>query len=209
MLPALAAPHKETPQATVLGQQAMALPRPSKSPARSITSAQSPIRRCRKIRSVGYHGLSSRPLNQRQQLSYRSSSTTLRPSAPTTDVSTLTTMSRFAMIAAVSAKSRTRGIGSDMKSGAGCPSCRLTSDTPGPINIRNHAGSTLRRAFSTSNPGAHGRACPVHTQPIRRSAGNRALHASTSLGSARKYGTRDGILAIVIPNARGRLNTGQ
>jgi len=34
-----------------------------------MTGAQSPIRAWRKMRSVGYHGLSVRPLSQRQQLS--------------------------------------------------------------------------------------------------------------------------------------------
>jgi len=34
-----------------------------------MTGAQSPIRAWRKMRSVGYHGLSFRPLSQRQQLS--------------------------------------------------------------------------------------------------------------------------------------------
>ena len=36
---------------------------------RAITGAQSPLCRWRKMRSDGYHGLSSRPLSQRQQLS--------------------------------------------------------------------------------------------------------------------------------------------
>ena len=35
----------------------------------SITDPHSPLRTWRKMRSVGYQGLSSRPLNQRQQLS--------------------------------------------------------------------------------------------------------------------------------------------
>jgi hypothetical protein len=35
----------------------------------SVTGAQSPIIVWRKMRSVGYHGLSARPLSQRQQLS--------------------------------------------------------------------------------------------------------------------------------------------
>ena len=78
--------------------------------ARATASAgpdQPPFRVWRNRRAVGYQGLSSRPLSQRQSLFQGSSTQTGRPSAPArwaTAVSTATIRSSASTAAAVSAK---------------------------------------------------------------------------------------------------------
>src|SRR5579883_3300281 len=79
---------------------------------RAMTPVQSPGVLCRNSRSVGYHGLSSRPRIQRQSGFAGSRTNAGRPSAPakcTGALSMLTMTSRAMMAAARSAKSAMPG----------------------------------------------------------------------------------------------------
>ena len=95
------------------------------------------------------------------------------------------------MMAAVSAKSLTSGIGSasarseDRICRDGGPACRLTNATPGTSNSgANVANPALRRRSSVPNPGKDGLACPAHTNPTRKPPlGSRLAQCRTSAAS--------------------------
>src|ERR1700733_797370 len=77
-------------------------------PTRAMGPSQSPKQVCRNKRTVGYQGLSSRSVNQRQSGAEGSTTQVCFPSAPArcaTAVSTVMITSRWAINAAVSAKS--------------------------------------------------------------------------------------------------------
>src|SRR3569833_1434810 len=80
----------------------------------SIVEAQSPGRGCRNRRMDGYHGVSLRSTDHRQSGPYGWTVHTGLLSAPAicaTTVSTVITTSRLNIIAAVSMKVRTSGVG--------------------------------------------------------------------------------------------------
>ena len=107
----------------------------------------------------------------------------ISPAKCTTLVSTLTTTSSAAMMAAVSAKSVTPAIGlnSAMPGGGVCreagPTCRLTKRAPATaVSGANAASPTLRRRSNVRNPASHGRDCPAHTSPTEHSVARYPQH---------------------------------
>ena len=157
-------------------------PRPVKSRSSactaSMTAGHFPGSGCRNRRSVGYHGLSLRPSNQRQHGSKRSSSQTDLPSAPArwaTAVSTEMTRSRLAISAAVSAKSPISPITSVSPNSAGAvgPSfCRLTKCTPGTATKGARSAGAIERLLSSAAPvGECSRELPAQTNPRAAPAG--------------------------------------
>src|SRR6185295_19131929 len=118
---------------------------------RVTTSLQSSRRVCRNSRSVGYHGLSSRPSSQRKSAGCATITHTGLPSAPArcaTAVSTQMTRSSWLTTAAVSLKSSSSPPTSTQSTPAGtipavaaAPFCNDTNCTP----------ATSSTGFSTDN----------------------------------------------------------
>jgi hypothetical protein len=186
---------------------------------RANTPAQSPGLVWRNSRNVGYHGVSSRSLNQRLSAANGSATHAATLSAPArcaTDVSLVTTRSRLAITAAVSrnappassseAGSANRPTGNPAASNCSAPSpfWRLTSRTPGqPASGANWASGIDRSASAPPYVGLPCQAMP--TLNPGPSAASRCSHRPTRFSSARRYCTSAGTLCGVVTNMPGRL----
>ena len=90
------------------------------------------------------------------------------------------------MMAAVSAKSRTPGIGSIMPGGACTPDCRFTSRTPRTrLRGAKASGAMLRMRSVAAAAGSVARAAPAQATPTRSPVlGSMAAWRAASAGSA-------------------------